>query len=159
MSKEHFINHDGVVDCLEDDTRILGLFGKYRPLSNFHMEDVRVGGLIFKCSEAAYMAEKTDVDAEIQALTLMSAGDAKRFGQRVTIRSNWDEVKFSAMLEVIRCKFTQCEYLRELLLSTGDKYIEETNWWKDRYWGVCDRVGQNNLGKILMQVREELKTF
>ena len=47
--------------------------------------------------------------------------------------------------------------LREMLLETGDKYIEETNYWKDTYWGVCDGIGENNLGKIIMATREYFK--
>ena len=44
-----------------------------------------------------------------------------------------------------------------MLLDTGDKFIEETNWWKDQFWGVYNGVGENNLGKILMRIREEIK--
>lgn len=158
MSKEHFLNEHGIVDTLESDTRILGLFGKYRPLSNFHAQTVEVDTFTYKCSEAAYMAEKTPHDSQKEALQYMSGLEAKRYGQTVTLRSDWEEVKFGAMLKVLRAKFTQCDYLKELLLSTGDKYIEETNWWKDTYWGVCDRHGQNSLGKILMQIRTELRS-
>ena len=45
-----------------------------------------------------------------------------------------------------------------MLLSTGDKYLEETNHWKDTYYGVCDGVGKNVLGKILMSVRNIIKS-
>lgn len=156
MPKSDFINELGVVDTLESDTAILGLFGKYRPLSNFHTEDILVDRLLFKCSEAAYMAQKTLVLEEKTALTQMLGLEAKRYGQIISIVPNWNEIRYERMYTVILAKFTQCEYLKELLLSTGDKYIEETNWWKDTYWGVCDRHGQNNLGRILMAVRGKL---
>ena len=39
----------------------------------------------------------------------------------------------------------------------GEEYLEEGNTWHDTYWGVCNGKGKNKLGKILMQVREELK--
>lgn len=51
-------------------------------------------------------------------------------------------------------KFCVHEKLRTKLIATGEKYIEETNWWGDIYWGVCNGKGENNLGKILMNVRE-----
>jgi len=54
-------------------------------------------------------------------------------------------------------KFSQSKKLSELLLSTGDKYLEETNNWGDEFWGVCNEVGENNLGKILIRVRKKLK--
>lgn len=158
MSKEHFINAaTGLVDTLESNTKILGLFGKYRPLSNFHAQTVEVDGYTYKCSEAAYMAEKTLSPFQKDKLQYMNGLEAKRYGQEVMLIPNWDSVKYFAMLKVLRAKFSQCEYLKELLLSTGDKYIEETNWWKDTYWGVCDRIGYNKLGQILMLVRQEYR--
>ena len=54
-------------------------------------------------------------------------------------------------------KFTKHKDLKEKLLATGDAYLEETNHWHDTFWGVCKGKGQNHLGKILMEVREELK--
>jgi ribA/ribD-fused uncharacterized protein len=147
---------DGVVVPEETKTAIYGLFGKYRPLSNFHMEPVVVDGRTYQCSEAAYMAEKTNVEAEKNHLTTLGAKEAKAYGQTVTLRSDWDEVKVEAMYKVLWAKFTQSQTLEGLLLSTGSKYIEETNWWNDKFWGVCGGVGQNNLGRVLMLVRRDL---
>uniref|UniRef100_UPI00345E83CD NADAR domain-containing protein n=1 Tax=uncultured Duncaniella sp. TaxID=2768039 RepID=UPI00345E83CD len=47
--------------------------------------------------------------------------------------------------------------LAEKLIATGDAELVEGNYWHDTVWGVCDGVGENHLGKILMRVREELK--
>ena len=60
------------------------------------------------------------------------------------------------MLTGLRKKFADPE-LRNLLLATGDEELIEGNYWGDTYWGVCNGVGQNKLGKLLMQVREEIK--
>jgi predicted NAD-dependent protein-ADP-ribosyltransferase YbiA (DUF1768 family) len=36
--------------------------------------------------------------------------------------------------------------------------LEERNSWGDSYWGTdINGVGENNLGKILMDIRSELK--
>ena len=43
------------------------------------------------------------------------------------------------------------------LLDTGDAILIEGNDWGDRYWGVCDGVGQNKLGLILMGLRKKMK--
>ena len=43
------------------------------------------------------------------------------------------------------------------MIETGDEYLEEGNTWGDRIWGTVNGKGQNNLGKILMRVREELR--
>lgn len=157
MKREDFFDENGIVQAIETDTGIYGLFGKYRPLSNFHVERMEVDGWIFNSSEAAYMAQKTDIMPEKLTLCKCSTGpEAKRLGQQVTLRSDWEEVKYSKMLKVLREKFSQSVLCRDLLISTGSKYIEESNWWNDNYWGKCHAYGLNNLGKILMQIRTEI---
>ena len=158
MDKKYFQDSDGVVQAIETEDKILGLFGKYRPLSNFHVANVQIGDLVFRSSEAAYMAEKTPLLLEkLALLQAPTPSEARILGQRVKLRDDWEDVKVEKMLMVLRAKFTQDEFCRNLLLSTGDKYIEETNWWGDDFWGKCTQNGQNNLGKLLMQIREELR--
>lgn len=158
MKREMFMDGDGVVQAIETETHIFGLFGKFRALSNFHEEPLIVDGLKFRWSEAAYMAEKTFLAKEKLAIMACDTpAKAKRLGQKLTLRSDWEDVKESKMLKVLRAKFQQSAHCREVLLSTGDKYIEETNWWGDNYWGKCDAHGLNILGKLLMQIREELR--
>ena len=57
----------------------------------------------------------------------------------------------------IRATFSQNEDLKEKLLDTGNEHLEEGNTWGDKIWGTVNGKGQNNLGKILMMVREELR--
>ena len=63
------------------------------------------------------------------------------------------------MEEIVREKFRQNEELAKMLLATGDRILEEGNSWNDTFWGVSikTRKGKNNLGIILMKVRDELK--
>ena len=73
------------------------------------------------------------------------------------LRPDWEDVKDDVMRVAVRAKFTQHEELRELLLSTGDEELVEhtTN---DAYWADGgDGTGKNMLGKILMEVRAELR--
>ena len=42
------------------------------------------------------------------------------------------------------------------LLGDKHKAYEETNHWNDTYWGVCNGVGQNMLGRMLMFIRDNL---
>ena len=72
------------------------------------------------------------------------------------LRSDWEDVKFDVMKEIVILKFINPN-LKEKLLATKDAELIEGNTWNDRCWGVCDGVGQNNLGRILMEVRELLK--
>ena len=82
----------------------------------------------------------------------MTAGRAKREGRKFKLRPNWSEMRLSIMKELLVQKFAQGE-LRTLLLNTKDEYLEETNYWNDKFWGVCDGEGANHLGRLLMEVR------
>lgn len=131
--------------------------GDYRFLSNFHNCPVEYQGITYANSEAAFQAAKCTSDAEKMRFARMSPGTAKHEGRHVQLRPDWEEVKDTVMLEIVRAKFTQNQGLAEKLLDTGDAELIEGNYWKDFYWGVCYGKGQNKLGKILMQVRREIR--
>ena len=59
------------------------------------------------------------------------------------------------MKTILLDKFTRNLDLKEMLLETKGKYLEETNWWGDKFWGVCNNTGQNQLGQLLMAIRDE----
>lgn len=61
------------------------------------------------------------------------------------------------MYQINKAKYLQNRYLRNKLINTGDAYLKETNTWNDTFWGISNGIGQNHLGKILMQIREEMK--
>lgn len=63
------------------------------------------------------------------------------------------------MYKIIKAKFEQNDFICRQLIDTGDSEIEEHNDWSDTYWGICNGCGENHLGKILMQVRDELKDY
>ena len=60
------------------------------------------------------------------------------------------------MKRLLKMKFAIPE-LKEMLLATGDEELVEGNYWRDTIWGVCDGVGENHLGKMLMEIREDLR--
>ncbi len=141
------------------DTSIRGFFEDYRFLSNFHPCDVKVAGRIYCSSEHAYMALKTtDEEERLLIRNAATAVEAKRLGQQVTLRPNWDSLRLIAMRMVVLAKFKNTPHLKKKLLDTGDKFLEETNNWGDTFWGVDMRrnKGENHLGLILMSVRSEL---
>ena len=90
-------------------------------------------------------------------LTKLNPSEAKRLGRRMRLRSDWEQVKYDVMLDVVRAKFNQHPDLAQKLLATGDEELVEGNDWGDTYWGVCNGRGKNMLGKILMRVRAELR--
>lgn len=128
--------------------------GEYRFLSNFYLATIRFCGVQFGNSEAAFHAQKCPERAA--EFSTLNPSEAKRLGRRVPLRPDWESVKDEIMHAVVFAKFVQNPALLEKLLATGDVPLVEGNSWDDRYWGVCNGIGQNKLGQILMQVRKEL---
>ena len=126
-------------------------------LSNFYNAPVTYGGISYLNNEAAFQAQKVTDDKIRNEFSNLNPSEAKRKGRRVSLRKDWEEVKISIMHDIVKAKFSQNEDLKNKLLSTNDEHLEEGNTWGDRIWGTVNGKGQNNLGKILMQVREELK--
>lgn len=155
MKRTDFLNARGEVDTIETQEAVYGLFGKYRCLSNFHYHPFKFEGLTFTTSEAAYMAQKTlDPAIKLQFANCLTGKEAKDLGKTIDLRVDWDDIhRIHAMYRVLFAKFSQDISSMQVLLSTGDKYIEETNWWGDMYWGRCNDYGFNHLGQVLMTIR------
>ena len=132
--------------------------GDYYFLSNFYMAPVSYNGWDYTNNEAAFQAQKTkNRSLRFQLFSKANPSEAKAAGRKIDLRPDWEEVKSQIMYEIVQAKFNQNQDLKEKLLATGDEHLEEGNTWHDTYWGVCNGKGKNKLGKILMQVREELK--
>lgn len=136
---------------------ITSFSGKYEFLSNFYCSPVTYEGITYPTVEHAFQAAKTfDVTERRRISEMKTPGMAKRAGRRVLLRKDWEAVKFDIMKTLVTQKFED-EKLKQLLLDTGDEELIEGNTWHDTCWGVCNGVGQNNLGKILMSVRKHYK--
>lgn len=131
--------------------------GSNRFLSNFWKCQVLFDGIIYPSSEHAYVAAKTLDWALREEIRLCpTAGKVKRLGRKLVIRDDWETVKLDIMYAIVKDKFTRSLALATKLLATAQLELVEGNTWGDTVWGVCNGVGENHLGKILMRVREEL---
>lgn len=142
---------------MKDTSTIDAFTGNYRWLSNFYPCAITdVDGITFPTVEHAYQAQKyTDREVRLRIAGKRTPGEAKRAGRELPHRrENWDAIKVTAMLVLLRHKFVQ-PLFKELLLATGDRQLIEGNTWGDTFWGVCRGKGENNLGKLLMEIREE----
>lgn len=140
--------------------KIVKFSGDYEFLSNFYNSEIEYKGIVYKNSESAYQAQKLDpkyIDEYIQDFVNINANIAKKLGREIPQRDDWEEVRLNIMYEITLAKYTQSEELRQLLISTGNKVIIEGNYWEDTFWGVCNDIGENNLGKIIMRVRGEIR--
>lgn len=140
-----------------NDKEIKGFFGGYRWLSNYHICDVFYEGDTYPSSENAFQAAKA-LWADRSLFFKCTPSEAKTFGKNVKIDNilAWDSRKVDVMRKILEDKFTRNLDLKEKLLETQGKYLEETNWWGDVFWGVCNSKGQNMLGKLLMEIRDKL---
>jgi len=136
--------------------------GVYRWLSNFWTAAFTYEGVQYSSVEHAYQAYKTsDTVQRMWVASSATAAIAKKRGNAVPLRSDWEQVKDDVMLALVRAKFTQNEALATKLVGTNGEELIEGNYWHDIYWGKCTCTrhrgqGKNKLGLILMQVRDEL---
>ena len=125
-------------------------------LSNYYPCTVEYEGLVYNSSEAAFQAQKvTDVN-EKKKFCNITPNESKRLGRRVHLRKDWESVKDQIMYEIVKAKFSQNEDFKALLLQVKEPIVED-NTWNDTYWGVCNGVGKNKLGKILEKIKMEFE--
>ena len=147
-------------------TKIDSFNEDYAFLSNFYpitIKGISNDNLSYATVEHYYQAMKTiDKYARRLVATASTPMKAKNIGRKLRLRKDWDNIKYDVMKKAIHAKFSD-PTLRDKLLATGDAYLEEGNYWHDNIWGNCscdackNIIGQNWLGKILMEERAQLK--
>ncbi len=156
-----------MVNINAGEDKIYGFQGDYRFLSNFDPTPLVYGGLQIKTAEHLYNALKTNsLEEALHVLDAPTPGQAKTRGRKVTLKDDWETVKFKAMQTTIGVKFIGNLRLASKLVETGDLELIEANTWHDQIWGdcfcgepQCDSDGQNNLGKLLMELRSDLSKW
>ena len=149
-------------------------FWKHR-LSQWHMVDFVVDGKTFCCTEQFMMFKKAmlfnDPESAQKIINTRNPRDHQLYGRQVKNfdQKVWNVNKYEIVLTGNHHRFTQSKICRDLLFSTGNKKICEASPY-DVVWGVglaeSDQLildeanwrGQNLLGKILTQVRDNLRT-
>jgi ribA/ribD-fused uncharacterized protein len=136
--------------------------GDYKWLSNFQPVDIILNNIKYPTVEHAYMSMKSnDIKwKELCANRLISPSVIKKESREIKLVENWLDIKIQVMKKCLIQKYFQEPY-KTLLLNTNDEYIQEGNMWGDTYWGVClkTKKGDNNLGKIIMSVRNKLNNL
>lgn len=151
---------------LDTDTHVFFYEQDFYVLSNFSAFQIEWCGLTFPTSEHVYHWEKfrdsennsNETHIQKQIRTAPSAHEAFKRAERLKVyrRDFWDTDKAEVMLDILRAKVQQHEYVHRKLLATGDRTLIEDSW-RDNYWGWGEnKDGQNMLGKLWMEVRAEL---
>lgn len=137
------------------------LFGAF---SNLHRRPVLFEGVVYPTSEHAYQAGKARKD-EVREWLMAAPSPAllamASHGLYVwDIHPDWAKTKFQRMKRILLAKFTQHSDLQQLLLSTGESRLVESATVDNavnRLWGEVNGKGQNKLGELLMEVRNEIR--
>lgn len=134
---------------------ITSFSGTYFFLSNFFPHPIYFDGSWWPTAEHAFQAAKTRDEGEREKIrSAKTAFEAKKLGRKAKMRLDWYSIRVDVMRRILREKFTNSQ-LRTMLHQTGEAELIEGNRWGDEFWGVCDGVGENKLGKLLMEIRKE----
>lgn len=134
--------------------------GSYKWLSNFAPVEIELDGRIFLSVEHAYVSAKNDNETWKSICTddTYTAAQIKQLGRDVVLVDDWDIKRLEVMRYCIFQKFYQEPY-KSKLLATMDQNIQEGNTWEDKFWGIDLKtgVGENHLGRLIMEARSSFK--
>jgi hypothetical protein len=136
---------------------------EFRGFSNFAPSPVVIGGKRYPTVEHYFQAMKFPSDPAWQEAIRVAPtpAKAKQLGTQADkpVRADWDSVRETVMLEALRAKFQQNAGLLQQLKETGSRPLIEASP-ADPYWGEGRTgKGKNRMGKLLEQVREELREY
>lgn len=146
------------------------------PFSNWHPSSYILNGIEFNCSEQGVMYEKallfgdTVVAQKILECEQSQQNKMKKLGRDVKGFDEliWKMNRMQIYKKHCEAKFTQNQYLKQLLLSTNGKTLVEASPY-DKIWGIGMNKnealvtppekwkGLNLLGKILTEIRLKLE--
>lgn len=140
---------------------ISGFFGEYAFLSNFFESAILHDNIVYLTCENFYQAQKV-IPRWRHLFARMTPAESKKEWKNFPLvdKSNkeWDNRKREIMHLGLLLKFTQNKELRERLLATEHRKLEEKNHWGDTYWGVdLNGEGLNMLGYLLKETRKTLR--
>lgn len=118
-------------------TKIDKFKDKYYFLSNYYNAPVIYHGIFFTNNEAAFQSAKligTKYEYLCRTFSNLPPNLAKRKGRQVALRPDWEQVKDKVMYDIVKCKFSMNNGLKEKLLATGNVMLIEGNNWNDTYW-------------------------
>lgn len=116
-------------------------------------------GIEYNNAEAAFQASKCGDEDARKVVSRLSADKAAVRGSSIIPYCGWEEKKLEIMTSILEEKFGQNPTLMKRLLDTGNRVLINGNNRHETYWGIdlYSWTGENNLGKILMTIRDKEK--
>jgi hypothetical protein len=148
--------------------------GEWRVLSNMYEAPFEIDSITFPTVEHYFQWSKAkkfgDGGIADKILKTPSAKAVKALGKKVKdfVKEDWEKVKDGIMRTALKAKFIQHPDLKTKLMETGTRPIGEASA-RDKYWGIGTGAetakanepskwpGKNVMGKMLMELRTELK--
>jgi len=125
----------------------------------FSAHNVEYKGVLYQTAEHAYHSQRyTDQKILEEIANARSAYIAWQTSQKYKSQqiSGFEEQKFKIMEDICRAKVQQHEDVKEALIESGEDVIVKN--YPDAIWGIgMDGSGRNEMGKIWMRLREELR--
>jgi ribA/ribD-fused uncharacterized protein len=152
---------------------ITAFFTQNSPLSNHYLSSFTFKDTQFNCMEQYIMAMKAslfeDHETYLRVIQESNPKKQKQLGKNILNYNHkkWLETADGIIIQGLKEKFGQSDYLKKFLLDTGNSLIVEAS--LDKLWGVgihlrdsnlwdaTKHVGQNKMGKLLMNIRAELR--
>ena len=157
------------------NSEILAFKGRKDVLSNFYPCHIFYKNIWFNCSEQIYQYEKaifhgiTKDALKSQLMLLKTPYEQKKWAKRITVRDAWMEVRREVMKNILRAKLECVREYKQVLLQSKGVLVEAVP--GERFWSsglsktdvyrrmAEDWPGQNELGKIHMELRTEIKAL
>lgn len=146
---------------LDTDTQVFFYEQDFYVFSNFASFKLFWASREFYTSEVAYHWEKFRGASIAQDIVTSQTSSHASFKAAIElkdqVREDWYDVRVDIMRDILRAKTAQHEYVERKLLATGDREMIEDSW-RDDFWGWGEnRDGQNMLGKLWMEIRDEVR--
>ncbi|KAL1522112.1 hypothetical protein AB1Y20_021754 [Prymnesium parvum] len=143
----------------ETEESITSLSGRWEALANWFGAKVMRDGVMYASAEHAFQAAKAAEPEKAEEIRkAKSPSEAHALGNQLALPRDWERRRVAVMEAVLRDKFRRDQALRERLLKTENKNLIAGNSWGETFWGVSQGSGNNQLGKLLMMLREEIRT-
>jgi ribA/ribD-fused uncharacterized protein len=120
--------------------------------------------IVLLTPEHYYQAYKSKNKQEQEKiLTAPTPGKAKRLGRKITLRPDWEDIKFSVMINAQWLKVIhETDYFNLVLNADAEDFIEYNNH-HDNIWGHClcnnckNKPKENLLQQALLYVQKLIK--
>ena len=129
--------------------------GYFEFLSNEYNCKVEYDNYVFQSASALFYAFKAKTQGAFMKFQRLSPLKAKSKSQKLEYNEDYEKNKKYYLKKAVNAKFTSNPDLKLRLLKTGNTILVNTITHLDTWIGVKNNIGENMLGKVLMELRSQ----